>query len=182
MRPFILSAFVLCFLAFALAETASKPAASQPATDAAADSQPDIIGAQQDGKTVAVIKGKPIQIQLHWNITTGYAWQLKSLKGDALEQVGELKYVANPHSRFVPGGGGKLIATFKTVKAGSGTIELVYLRPWEKNTPPVKTFTVTVKVEDAATTQPAATQSASTQPASKPAAESKPAEDKPAQQ
>jgi inhibitor of cysteine peptidase len=154
MKLFILSAFVLCSLAVAVATT-SEPAASQPATEPAADTQPAVVGAPMDGKTLAVINGKTIQIQLYWNITTGYAWQLKSLKGDAMEQVGQFQYVANPHSRLVPGGGGKLLATFKAVKAGSGTIELVYLRPSDKNTPPVKTFTLTVNVEEPAATQPA---------------------------
>ncbi len=170
MKRLAIALTVLCFLSVAIGAT-SQPAASQPATAPAADSQPAVFGADKDTKTVSVIKGKSIQIQLHWNITTGYAWQLKSLKGDALEQDGKLKYVANPGSRFVPGGGGKLIATFKAVKAGSGAIELVYLRPWEKDTPPIKTFTLTVKVEEAPTTQPA----------SKPAAESEPAtQEKPA--
>ncbi len=170
MKLFTLSAFVLFFLAVAVAAT-SEPAATQPATGPAADTQPAVVGAPMDGKTLTVIEGKTILIQLYWNITTGYAWQLKSLKGDAVEQVGKFSYVANPHSRFVPGGGGKLLATFKAVKTGNGTIELVYLRPSDKNTPPVKTFTLTVNVEEPATTQPA----------SKPAAESKPAdEDKPA--
>jgi inhibitor of cysteine peptidase len=170
MKRFAIASIISCSLALAIAAT-SEPAASQPATQAAADTQPAVVGAPMDGQTLAVIKGKTILIQLYWNITTGYAWKLKSLKGDAVEQVGKFSYVANPRSRFVPGGGGKLLATFKAVKAGNGTIELVYVRQKEDNAAPVKTFTLRVKVEEPAATQPA----------SKPAAESKPAEeDRPA--
>lgn len=142
MKRLAIASMIMSFLA-AAGCTTSQPAGS----GAAAGTQPEIITAQQDGQTVALAKEKTIRIQLAGNITTGFSWQLKSLNGDALEQVGKIEYGPNDAPKPLVGGGGKFTATFKAVKAGSGTIELVYVRSWEKNTPPSKTFTLTVKVE-----------------------------------
>ena len=145
-----------------LGGAASKPASTQPDSAPAGDAA--TYTADDDGKTITVIDGKSIVVQLEGNITTGFSWELKSLKGESLKQTGKIQYVSNEaHKRFA-GGPGKFFATFKAVKAGSGTIELVYIRPWEKNTPPNKTFTLTIKVEKPSTTQPTSKPAAQTQP------------------
>lgn len=137
---------------------------TQPASQPA-DPPADAIRytADDDGKTVTVSAGKNIVVQLEGNITTGFSWELKSLKGQSLTQIGKIKYVSNEAPKRFVGGPGRFYASFKTASAGTSTIELVYIRPWEKKAPE-KTFTLTVKVEEAAASQPGSKPAAS-QPA-----------------
>ena len=102
-----------------------------------------------NGKTVAVAMGKTLVVRLAGNITTGYGWTVKKLDGDALKQDGKVKYEQKKTPRPMVGSGGTFVATFNTVKPGKATIAMAYARPWEKDTPPIKTFTVTVTVEPA---------------------------------
>jgi predicted secreted protein len=43
--------------------------------------------------------------------------------------------------------GGVFVATFKAMRAGKATVRMGYRRPWEKDTPPVETFAVTIEVK-----------------------------------
>jgi len=98
-------------------------------------------------KTVTAAVGKPIVIRTAGNPTTGYRWQTAQLAGDAVEQLGEPSYATRPHAPGLLGVGGTFTFTFKAVKPGKTTVKLVYARPWEKNKPPAKTFTVTINVK-----------------------------------
>jgi predicted secreted protein len=42
--------------------------------------------------------------------------------------------------------GGRFIFTFVSNKATEGSIKLIYKRPWEKDTPPIQTADVKVRV------------------------------------
>ena len=105
---------------------------------------------KSNGKTVAVAMGKTVVVRLEGNITTGYSWTVKKLDGDALKQDGKVEYEPTKTARPRVGSGGTFVATFKTVKPGKATLTMAYARPWEKDTPPIKTFKVTVTVEPAA--------------------------------
>jgi inhibitor of cysteine peptidase len=96
------------------------------------------------GKTVAVAAGKSFDLVLKANATTGFQWQVKKIDGDAVEQVGKDDYIPDEHAPGIVGVGGRAVFHFKVTKGAKTKIELVYLRPWEKDTPPVKTFEVTI--------------------------------------
>lgn len=102
--------------------------------------------AEDDGKTVGAVVGKPVEVSLKGNPTTGYSWRTAALTGDSLEQLGKPKYVPRPHRPGMVGVGGTFLFTFKAVKPGKTTLKLVYVRPWEKNKPPAKTFSATIEV------------------------------------
>jgi inhibitor of cysteine peptidase len=108
------------------------------------------------GKTVAVASGKSFDLVLKANATTGFQWQIDKIESDAVQQVGKDEYVPDKHAPGIVGVGGKAIFHFNAAKAAKTKIRLVYVRPWEKDTPPVKTFEVTIDSTAGAATAPAA--------------------------
>lgn len=105
------------------------------------------LGEDANGKTVAAEPKQTLLVKLAGNITTGYSWGLSKLEGDVLEAVGKPDYVADKAPKGMVGSGGAFHFTFRAVKPGKATVTLGYARPWEKNTPPIKTFTLTVEVK-----------------------------------
>jgi len=85
--------------------------------------------------TIIVNKGDSFSIVLESNKTTGYSWQLGSNSDSNIVHFINTNY--NAPSTDMPGQGGKEVWTFKTESPGTVTIVLQYLRPWEKDTPPV---------------------------------------------
>jgi predicted secreted protein len=83
-------------------------------------------------------------ILLPSNITTGYSWNLVSPgKSQNVENTGHL-YV--PPTVSSPGAGGEERWSFQASQAGTTTLQFAYRRPWEKNTPPIKTYSLTIHV------------------------------------
>lgn len=105
------------------------------------------LSAANDSNTVTVATGKDIVISLAGNPTTGYGWKIGQITGEAIKAQGEPTYVADAHLPGIVGAGGTFVFKLHAVKTGTSTVGLVYVRPWEKDTLPVKTFTVTIKVQ-----------------------------------
>jgi len=99
-----------------------------------------------NGKQVAVPAGAVLTIRLEGNITTGYGWQVGKLEGEALELLGKPEYVQRPHRPGMVGVGGVFVFKLKAVKPGKANMQLVYVRPWEKDKPPARTFSLDVQV------------------------------------
>ena len=98
--------------------------------------------------TVAATVGQLIIVRLRGNPTTGYSWYLKEIEGEAIEQVGKVKYVPRKVPRGIVGSGGTFVATFRAAKPGEAAVLMVYVRPWEKKKPPIRTFKLAVEVAD----------------------------------
>lgn len=79
------------------------------------------------------------------NATTGYEWQIASPIDDKLINLVSSEYV--PYKTGLVGSGGKSIWTFKAIHAGKAHISFKYIRPWEKNTPPVKEAVYIVDIQ-----------------------------------
>jgi inhibitor of cysteine peptidase len=98
---------------------------------------------QSSHNTEVVLRvGEILEIVLPENPTTGYHWELRS---------GGEPACAPRDSTFEPGGtkpgqGGVRRWRFEAVRQGSGTIDLVNRRSWEKNKPPAQAYHLTVKV------------------------------------
>jgi len=127
----------LCALVLLLAGLAAlTPGAAEPASDVR--------------ETREVAAGEMFTINLESNRTTGYVWALAAPLDEAIVRLVESKYesVAQP-----PGGTPRAGApgteawTFRATGPGGTTIALQYVRPWERNTPPVRTATVAVTVK-----------------------------------
>jgi len=103
-----------------------------------------LLGRRDDGKKLTLSLNETIEVRLHGNPTTGYHWGLAKLEGDAVAQVGGMRYEsdATRATRRMTGVGGTFIATFKAVKPGEADLTLEYRRAWEKDKPPLETFSI----------------------------------------
>jgi inhibitor of cysteine peptidase len=98
-----------------------------------------------NGKAIIVNAGEQIVVELDGNPSTGYTWEAKDLDASLLQQVGQASFKSsNPG---LVGAGGTLTLIFKTLKAGTTNLELVYHRPWETDVKPLSTFVVKLTVK-----------------------------------
>ncbi len=102
------------------------------------------LSASQD-ESLAVAVGQEFTITLEANPSTGYQWQLAKPPEKEIVQWVRSEY-QHPDTKLI-GAPGKEVWTFKGVGPGKTTIELHYLRPWEKNVAPVasRSFRVVVR-------------------------------------
>ena len=153
------------------AQPASAPAGADGNAPAGKDKEkaamePIDLAEPDDGKSVDVEVGRRVRIRLAGNPTTGYSWFLTPLEGAAVKAEGEVEYKPNAHRPGMVGVGGTFELLLRAVRAGKSIVRLEYKRPWEKDTPPIRKFGVTLAVGQASTT---ATAPATTAPASAPA-------------
>jgi inhibitor of cysteine peptidase len=97
-----------------------------------------------NGKSIKVAHGARLIIVLPSTPGTGYSWKVDNSAGECLKPLAQPKYV--PARDAMPGEPGKEIFQFRAMKQGTGELKLDYLRPWEKNVAPAKTFSVTITV------------------------------------
>jgi len=84
-------------------------------------------------------------LTLESNPTTGYRWQFADKPDEKIVRFISSEYKA-PETKLV-GAGGNEVWTFKAAGKGKTTINLIYVRPWEKDTPPARTATVIIVVD-----------------------------------
>ncbi len=100
---------------------------------------------ENNGQRVAVNAGQTLGVDLESIPGTGYSWQVKSIDEKILQQVGEPEFKNDASANRV-GGPARQLMRFKIGGKGETKLELVYTRPWEKDQPPAKTWSVTVVV------------------------------------
>lgn len=95
-----------------------------------------------NGRETKIQVGETLQIALDENRTTGFRWKVRSagepacrLTEDRFEPPGKL-----------PGGAGVHHWRFQATQPGDGTIELDYVRPWDEDAAPARSFTLLVHV------------------------------------
>lgn len=97
-------------------------------------------------KGIKIAVGEQFDFVLQSNATTGFQWRL-----DAPESELTIKKIKNeyhePNTGAI-GAGGTEHWIFEGVRAGTTTVRLSYIRPWEPNAVPDKTVSLTVKVTD----------------------------------
>lgn len=101
------------------------------------------LGAGDENSQVELNKGQFLAVSLEGNPTTGYMWEAADLDDQILRQVGEAQF--SPDSDLI-GAGGTQTLRFEALNSGQTTLELVYRRPWEGDSEPLKTFSVRVVV------------------------------------
>jgi inhibitor of cysteine peptidase len=102
------------------------------------------LGKADAGKSVELGVGNKLEIVLEGNPTTGYSWEVGSVDETVLKLAGEPEFKSE--SRAV-GAGGVFTFRFEAVAAGQTALQLIYHRPFEKDTPPIETFEVSVAVK-----------------------------------
>ena len=97
-----------------------------------------------NGKTVEVKAGETFSIEIEGNPTTGYVWEARPDTSGLLSLTGEPDYISDSN---LIGSGGTYTFTFRAEKTGQTTLELAYYRSFEKDVPPIETFTSNVSVK-----------------------------------
>jgi inhibitor of cysteine peptidase len=101
---------------------------------------------EENGKDLLLNRGDLLVIYLPANRTTGFGWKPTFSKGGFLKPEGEAFYLANKTSPNLVGSGGTETWIFRAEQAGSTTLTLGYVRPWEKGKAPEKTVAWPVTV------------------------------------
>jgi inhibitor of cysteine peptidase len=125
----LLTYMTMMSLMISVARAAARPA---PVTEA------------QNGKTIVIAKYAPLIIALESNPSTGYSWRV-SKNDSAIVKL--IEQSAFPPMMRMPGAPSHEMFKFKAIATGSDSIELEYLRPWEKGVAPVKKFSIEVTVK-----------------------------------
>jgi len=105
---------------------------------------PAIVTEAQNGKTIAIDQGNPLVVSLESNPSTGYSWQVGKNDNSILKFVDQSAFPPTVH---MPGAPGHQMFKFKAIAAGTDSLELEYIRPWEKGVAPAKRFNVRVTVK-----------------------------------
>jgi predicted secreted protein len=96
-----------------------------------------------DGKEVTLSSSQTLEIRLVSVPGTGYGWKLAGPPPEILRLQEERLDVGGSSA---PGAPATAVLRFVPLRTGSGTIQLVYVRSWEKGVPPKKTYTLRVRV------------------------------------
>jgi inhibitor of cysteine peptidase len=99
------------------------------------------LGPAENGQGITVKLGTVFAVDLPENPTTGYRWQVAS--DDGLK-LAEDKYESSAER---PGAGGVRHLRFQAAKKGDSQIHAELRRVWETEVPPVKTWSLRVRVQ-----------------------------------
>lgn len=94
---------------------------------------------------IEVRPGSEFTIVLESNPTTGYGWKISDDLDKTKLVVTEVRH--RQDKKKLLGSPGKDFWTFRTLNEGTAAIAFEYVRPWEKDVPPVKRsiFTLVIK-------------------------------------
>ncbi|MHB8382354.1 MAG: protease inhibitor I42 family protein [Candidatus Binataceae bacterium] len=99
-----------------------------------------------NGKTIVLAPGASLVVSLGAVSGTGYSWRITGNDPSVLAQRGLGNFELAKSA--MPGAMGKQVFHFVAKARGMSLLEMAYLRPWEKNVAPAKTWSITVQVED----------------------------------
>ena len=88
--------------------------------------------------------GERATLELEANPTTGYQWEPSAEPDAAVVKVVSDTYVAGGSDAMGAGGTQRIVV--EGVAAGTTTLELRYVRPWESDTPPAETASYQITV------------------------------------
>jgi inhibitor of cysteine peptidase len=102
-----------------------------------------VAGEKDEGRAVELHLGDKLEVVLAANPSTGYLWSAVPMQEGVLRQAGEPDFKTDSAN---PGAGGKVTFRFEAVKTGKTWLSLNYGRPFEKTTPPARTFSLRISV------------------------------------
>lgn len=109
-----------------------------------------ILDQAQTNKSVTLAEDEMLVIELESNPSTGYQWQVVSGEGKILKNLNPPSRNAGPEfvesgQNIMPGSPLTQVMRFAGISAGQTRLELAYVRPWEKNRAPAKTYSIDVQ-------------------------------------
>jgi inhibitor of cysteine peptidase len=93
---------------------------------------------------VELAVGERATLELEANPTTGYQWEPSAEPDAAVVTIVSDTYVAGGSDAMGAGGTQRIVV--EGVAAGTTTLELRYVRPWESDTPPAETASYQITV------------------------------------
>ena len=95
-------------------------------------------------KVIKTNVGHEFIIALESNPTTGYSWKLSGVLDKTMLKVVEIKH-STKKTKLI-GAGGKDLWTLQGLQPGETRIAFDYVRPWEKDVPPVQHSSFTIRI------------------------------------
>lgn len=99
---------------------------------------------KDNAQTFTLQPGDTLSLSIEGNPTTGYNWEIEEVDTSILAPIGDPQYKS---SSSLIGTGGTYTFTFEAKAIGTTNLKLKYYRSFEKDTPPIQTFAVTVNVQ-----------------------------------
>lgn len=138
--------FVLLLVVAGCAAKHTATATSPPPRATPPHAKPSVIVTDSDANNPVQLRvGQTLQVRLASNPTTGYSWSVQQVPAEL--QLGQSVYATGSQNKNVAGAGGYQTIDFAGKIPGKAELKLEYRRPWEKDAPPAKTFSVTVSVK-----------------------------------
>jgi predicted secreted protein len=100
---------------------------------------------KDNGAETILARGDTLAVSLPATSGTGYVWQVAKVESSILAQSGNPTFEHD--QKAMPGAMWHQTFHFTANAAGTGMLELRYFRPWEKDTPAAKAFTLNVFVK-----------------------------------
>lgn len=100
---------------------------------------------KENGTRIDLQRGQLLEIALPASLGTGFSWRVTNVP-DALRTKGQPETRKPESEEPKPGRTEYQIFRFVAGRAGTGKLELQYVRPWEKGTPPANTYSLTINV------------------------------------
>ncbi len=102
-----------------------------------------VLDESSNGDMVVMVEGQSLELSLASNPSTGFSWQyFPELDNSVLKETGH-EYRGGESNLI--GAGGREYWIFEAVRAGSATLSLAYMRPWESRMPE-QTFQLEIRV------------------------------------
>ncbi len=98
---------------------------------------------RSNGRVIETKVRTTIVVQLDAQFGTGYSWAVES-SGATLKLIDSTVARVKEAGSAAVGARERQVFRFRVMKKGRAAIRLVYKRPWEKESPPAKTFSLTV--------------------------------------
>ena len=103
-----------------------------------------VVGPAANGSQRRLERGDRLVVRLASNASTGYAWQIRSGVGGVLVLVARTYVPASDGSRL--GAPGTAVLRLRAAACGRTVLRLAYVRSWEKDVAPARTFGLRVTV------------------------------------
>ena len=100
---------------------------------------------EDSGKKVNLVVKDEFFISLDANPTTGFTWAVAQIDTSLIKQVGEIDFKAESDCLGAPG---IQTFTFYCLQTGNMVLEMIYHRPWDKESTPSDTFSLNLHITD----------------------------------
>jgi inhibitor of cysteine peptidase len=103
---------------------------------------------RNSGDTVNVALGTIVILNLETIPGTGYAWHVDPAKPTHLRAIGKPVFLSKKidTTKTAMGAAAHHVFRYRAAKEGTEVLAMSYRRAWEKNKPPLKTFSITISI------------------------------------